>query len=141
MSTHIIRHTRALASGRGVAVLSAIVLGLGATVAAVPAHAAVYGSCTLSTCADGRTAVSTWESLGDPTSRGWYDLPDGECDFAGGEYYNDDGQLPSGDTYYEYDVYPRACGASRDAYRVVHDIDTGVWYFSPDHYSDFYQLS
>ena len=126
---------------RGIAVLAAVVTGIGVTLAAAPAQADVYNSCTLSTCADGLTAVSTWNSLGDPTTRGWYDLSDGECDYAGGEYYNDDDQLPTDDTYYEYDVYPRACGAHRDAYRVIHDITADVWYFSPDHYSDFYLLS
>ncbi|MFE0387180.1 ribonuclease domain-containing protein [Streptomyces bungoensis] len=50
------------------------------------------------------------------------------------------GQLPSGDTFYEYDVYPRTCGAHRDAYRIVVDSNTGVVWYSPDHYSDFYQL-
>lgn len=124
-----------------IAVLVAVAAGIGVSLSAAPAQADVYSSCDLSTCADGLTAVSTWESLGDPTTRGWYDLDDGECDYAGGEYYNDDGQLPSGDTYYEYDVYPRACGASRDAYRIVHDVTADVWYFSPDHYSDFYELS
>jgi len=137
--THIMKYV-ALPK-RVTAVLAAVLVGLGVSLSAAPAHADVYPSCDLSTCADGVTAESTWESLGDPTSRGWYDLSDGECDYAGGEYYNDDGQLPSGDTYYEYDVYPRACGAHRDAYRVVHDITADVWYFTPDHYSNFYQLS
>ena len=127
---------------RTAALVIALTAALGTSVVgATAAHADVYNSCTLSTCADGATAVSTWESLGDPTSRGWYNLPDGECSYAGGEYYNDDGQLPNGDTYYEYDVYPRSCGAHRDAYRIIHDIDADVWYFSPDHYSDFYLLS
>ena len=140
MSTHITK--RIALPQRTVAVLAAVVTaGLGVTLSAGPARADVYGSCTLSSCADAETAVQTWTSLGDPTSRGWYNLSDGECDFAGGEYYNDDGQLPNGDTYYEYDVYERACGAHRDAYRIVHDIDTDTWYYSPDHYSDFYQMS
>jgi ribonuclease T1 len=139
--THIMKSKRVTLPKRTVAVLIAVTAGLGSSLAsATAAHADVYGSCNLSTCADGETAVSTWESLGDPTTRGWYNLPDGECDYAGGTYYNDDGQLPSGDKYYEYDVYPRSCGASRDAYRVVHDVTADVWYFSPDHYSDFYQL-
>lgn len=127
---------------RTAAVLAvALTAGLGVTLSAGPASAEVYGSCTVSGCADAATAVQTWTSLGDPTSRGWYDMPDGSCSYAGGEYYNDDGQLPNGDTYYEYDVYERACGAHRDAYRIVHDIDTDTWYYSPDHYSDFYQMS
>ena len=138
MSTHMMK--RFTLSKRGIAVLAAAGIGLGVTLAAAPAQADVYSTCTLSTCADGLTAESTWNSLGDPTVRGWYDLSDGECDYAGGEYYNDDDQLPTGDTYYEYDVYPRDCGASRDAYRIVHDVTADVWYFTPDHYSDFYLL-
>lgn len=105
-----------------------------------PAHAAVYSSCTMSQCADAASANSTWSSMGYPTSRGWYNWPDGQCSFAGGEYYNYDGQLPYGDTFYEYDVYPRSCGAHRDAYRIVVDFNTGVVWFSPNHYTDFYQL-
>ncbi|HWG22980.1 ribonuclease domain-containing protein [Actinospica sp.] len=140
MSTHIMK--RLALPKRTVAVLAAVVTaGLGVTLSAGPAQAEVYSSCTVSGCADAASAVQTWDSLGDPTSRGWVNLSDGECSYAGGEYYNDDGQLPNGDTYYEYDVYERACGAHRDAYRIVHDTDTGVWYYSPDHYSDFYQMS
>ena len=112
-----------------------------ALVAVPAAHADVYNSCTISGCSAARSANSTWDSLGYPSKRGWVDWPNGECNYAGGTYYNDDGQLPNGDTYYEYDVYPRACGAHRDAYRIIHDIDADVWYFSPDHYSDFYLLS
>ena len=37
-------------------------------------------------------------------------------------------------------MYPRACGASRDAYRIVVDLDTGAVWFSPNHYTDFYRL-
>jgi len=48
--------------------------------------------------------------------------------------------LPSGATYYEYDVYPRACNASRDAYRIVVNKSTGATWFSPDHYANFYRL-
>jgi len=139
VSTHIMNHIKL--PKRGIAALIAVVAGVGATLVAAPAQADVYSSCTLSTCTDALTAVSTWNSLGDPTTRGWYTMPDGNCSYAGGEYYNDDDQLPSGDTYYEYDVYERACGAHRDAYRIVDDVTAGVWYFSPDHYSDFYLLS
>jgi guanyl-specific ribonuclease Sa len=127
---------------RTVAVLAVVLTaGVGVTLTAGPAQAEVYSSCTISGCTDATTAEQLWTSLGDPTTRGWVNLSDGECSYAGGEYYNDDGQLPNGDTYYEYDVYERACGAHRDAYRVVHDIDTDTWYYSPDHYSDFYQMS
>ena len=127
---------------RTAAVLAvALTAGLGVTLSAGPASADVFGSCNISGCSDAASAVQTWQSLGLPTSRGWYNLSDGECDFAGGTYYNNDGQLPNGDTFYEYDVYERACGAHRDAYRIIHDVDTDTWYYSPDHYSDFYQLS
>jgi hypothetical protein len=111
------------------------------TVIASPAaNAAVYDSCTVAGCSDAESANSTWASMSYPSSRGWYDWPDGECNYAGGEYYNYDGQLPSGDSFLEYDVYPRACGDHRDAYRIVVDTNTGAVWYSPDHYSDFYQL-
>ncbi|MFC5905816.1 ribonuclease domain-containing protein [Streptacidiphilus monticola] len=114
---------------------------LGASAVEGPAaSAATYNSCDISGCSDAASANSTWSSLGYPTSRGWYDWPDGECSYAGGTYYNDNGELPSGDTFYEYDVYPRACGAHRDAYRIVVDFNTGEVWYSPDHYSDFYEL-
>lgn len=109
-------------------------------VAGPVAQASVYGSCSISGCSAAASANSTWSSLGYPTSRGWYDWPDGSCDYAGGEYYNREGELPAGDTFYEYDVYPRSCGASRDAYRIVVDFDSGVVWYSPNHYTDFYQL-
>lgn len=104
------------------------------------ANAAVYSTCSISGCSDAASANSTWSDLGYPTNRGWVDWPDGQCSYAGGEFYNNDGQLPSGDTFYEYDVYPRACGAHRDAYRIVVDSNTGAVWYSPNHYTDFYQL-
>jgi hypothetical protein len=110
------------------------------TVASPTANAAVYGSCRISGCSAAASADSTWYSLGYPTSRGWYDWPNGQCNYAGGEYQNYDGQLPSGDTFYEYDVYPRGCGNHRDAYRIVVDFNSGAVWYSPDHYSDFYEL-
>jgi hypothetical protein len=111
------------------------------TVIASPAaNATVYGSCNVSGCSAAVSANSTWSSLSYPTKRGWYDWPDGECNYAGGTYYNDDGQLPSGDSFLEFDVYPRACGDHRDAVRIVVDRNTGTVWYSPDHYSDFYQL-
>ena len=114
---------------------------LGVSVVATPAaDAAVYSSCTQSRCSAARSANSTWAAMGYPGTRGWYDWPNGQCNFAGGEYYNNDGQLPGGDYFQEYDVYPRACGASRDAYRIVVDLDTGAVWFSPNHYTDFYRL-
>lgn len=121
--------------------LTALVSLLGlAFVVPAAANATVYDSCTVSGCSDASSANSTWQSMGYPSARGWYDWPDGECNYAGGTYYNDDGQLPSGDSFQEYDVYPRACGAHRDAYRIVVDMNTGTVWYSPDHYSDFYQL-
>jgi ribonuclease len=119
-----------------VAVVS--IFGLAAVIR--PARASVYGSCSISRCSDARSANSTWASKGYPASRGWYSWPGGLCDYAGGRYYNYEGELPSGDIYYEYDVYPRSCGASRDAYRIVVDSYTGRVWFSPNHYTDFYQL-
>ncbi|MEV0809233.1 ribonuclease domain-containing protein [Micromonospora sp. NPDC050200] len=104
------------------------------------ASAAVYSSCTMTRCADARTARSGWSAKGFPTSRGWYTWSGGLYNFAGGRFYNYEGQLPTNATYYEYDVYPRAYGASRDAYRIVVNKSTGVTWFSPDHYANFYQL-
>lgn len=117
----------------------ASVLGLTA-VAAPAAGAGVYGSCTMSRCSAARSADSTWKSMGYPVERTWYDWPDGRCNFAGGVFRNSEGQLPSGHSYQEFDVYPRTCYASRDAYRIVLDNTTGYVYFSPDHYSNFYRL-
>jgi hypothetical protein len=114
------------------------VFGLAAV--SCPAQATVYGSCTISRCSDARSANTTWKSKGYPTTRGWVSWTGGKCSYAGGQYYNYEGELPSGDTYYEYDVYPRTCGAARDAYRIVWDSDTGRVWFSPNHYTDFYQL-
>ncbi|GAA0741207.1 ribonuclease domain-containing protein [Dactylosporangium roseum] len=104
------------------------------------AHASVYSSCDISGCADARAARSGWSSLGFPTSRDWYVWPAGEYNFAGGRFYNREGQLPSGATYYEYDVIPREEGAPRDAERIVVNRDTGVTWYSPNHYTDFYRL-
>ncbi|MGC9667882.1 ribonuclease domain-containing protein [Planosporangium sp. 12N6] len=105
-----------------------------------PAYATAYSSCTVSGCSAARTARSGWSSRGWPTSRGWYSWSGGQCNFAGGQYKNLEGQLPSGATYYEYDVYPRACGAARDAHRIIVNLSTGATWYSPNHYSDFYRL-
>ncbi|SBT44033.1 ribonuclease [Micromonospora narathiwatensis] len=107
---------------------------------AEPAHAAVYSSCTMSRCADARTARSGWSGKGFPTTRGWYSWSGGQYNYAGGQFYNREGQLPANATYYEYDVYPRAYGAARDAYRIVVNKSTGATWFSPDHYVNFYLL-
>lgn len=105
-----------------------------------PASASVYSSCTISRCSDARSADATWAGKGYPTSSGWYSWPDGKYNYTGGQFLNREGQLPSGATYYEYDVYSRAKGASRDAYRIVVNRSTGVTWFSPNHYTDFYKL-
>ena len=117
----------------------ASVLGTVAVVAPA-ADAMVFSSCTISRCSDARSANSIWRSKGYPGTRGWYSWPNGRCNFAGGQYFNREGQLPSGDRFQEYDVYPRSCGASRDAFRIVVDMNTGVVWFSPNHYTDFHRL-
>lgn len=134
-------HTRLSLPRRLAVTLAVLASVFGMTLVATPAaQATVYGSCTMTRCADARSANSTWQSKGYPGTRGWYSWPNGQCNFAGGTFYNREGQLPSGRSYREFDVYPRACGASRDAYRIVLDRTTGVVYFSPNHYSDFYRL-
>ncbi|MEU7772475.1 ribonuclease domain-containing protein [Micromonospora taraxaci] len=87
--------------------------------------------------ASGRTCR---RAKGFPTSRGWYSWSGGKSNFAGGQFYNYEGQLPTNATYNEYDVYPRTQGAARDAYRIVVNRSTGVTWFSPNHYTDFYRL-
>lgn len=104
------------------------------------AHASVFGSCTIDRCADARSADAIWAGKGYPTASGWYPWPDGRFTFTGGQFFNREGELPSGATYYEYDVYSRPEGAARDAYRIVVNRNTGVTWFSPNHYTDFYQL-
>jgi ribonuclease T1 len=131
---------------RTLAVLTALVVAalLGPSVVA-PAYtstasAAVYSSCTMSRCADARNARAGWSGKGFPTSRGWYSWSGGLSNFAGGQFQNREGQLPAGATYHEYDVYPRTQGAARDAYRIVVNRSTGVTWFSPNHYTDFYRI-
>ncbi|MCK2215746.1 hypothetical protein MF672_018390 [Actinomadura sp. ATCC 31491] len=98
------------------------------------------GSCALARCADARSAASIWSAKGYPTSRGWYSWPDGRDNYTGGRFRNREGRLPGGAAYYEYDVYPRARGAARDAYRIVVDRGSGAAWFSPDHYTGFHRL-
>lgn len=139
----VTRVRRALAASALVTAVAAAALVAPATVStrlAEPAEAAVYSSCTLSRCTDARTARSGWSAKSFPTSRGWYSWSGGQCNFAGGQFYNREGQLPTNATYYEYDVYPRACNAARDAYRIVVNRSTGATWFSPDHYANFYRL-
>ncbi|WP_219825497.1 ribonuclease domain-containing protein [Nonomuraea typhae] len=118
----------------------ALLVSLVALAGVTPARADVYDSCTISRCADARAARSIWASKGYPTPRAWYSWPDGRSNFAGGRFYNREGQLPGGATYYEYDVYSRTRGAPRDAYRIVVNRGTGVAWFSPNHYTDFHRL-
>jgi ribonuclease T1 len=104
------------------------------------AEASVYSTCTLSRCSAARTARTGWTSLGWPTSAGWYSWPYGQYNYTGGTFQNREGQLPSGAGYNEYDVYSRAKGAARDAYRIVVNRSTKETWFTPDHYENFYQL-
>ncbi|ETK31402.1 ribonuclease domain-containing protein [Microbispora sp. ATCC PTA-5024] len=122
------------------AVLIAAITSMTVLVGVAPAGASVYSSCTISRCSDARYANSVWASKGYPTSSGWYSWPDGRYNYTGGRFYNREGELPSGATYYEYDVYSRAKGAARDAYRIVVNRSTGAVWFSPNHYTDFYRL-
>lgn len=127
-----------------VRLLVAVTAAFGFVVSTIPAapeaEAAVYSSCTHSGCAEARSSNSIWASKGYPGTRGWYSWPNGQCNFAGGTFYNREGQLPSGYSYREFDVTPRACGAARQSWRLVRNMNTGVVYFSPDHYSNFYRL-
>ncbi|TDV57252.1 ribonuclease domain-containing protein [Actinophytocola oryzae] len=121
--------------------LMAMASMVGVSVVATPAaDATVYSSCNISRCSNARSANTTWQSKGYPGSRGWYDWPNGQCNFAGGTYRNLEGELPSGHSFREFDVFPRSCGAARDAYRIIVDLNTGVVWFSPNHYVDFYRL-
>jgi ribonuclease T1 len=104
------------------------------------ADAAVYSTCTLTRCSAARTARTGWSSLGWPTSAGWYAWPYGQYNYTGGTFQNREGQLPANATYSEYDVYSRAQGASRDAYRIVVNRSTRETWFTPDHYVNFYKL-
>jgi len=104
------------------------------------AEATVYSTCTLSRCSAARTARTGWSSLGWPTSAGWYSWPYGQYNYTGGTFQNRERQLPTNATYSEYDVYPRARGAARDAYRIVVNRSTRETWFTPDHYVNFYKL-
>lgn len=112
----------------------------GGITAAPAAEANVYGSCTHSGCTEAYSSRSIWSSMGYPSTRGWVSWPNGQCNFAGGVHRNAEGQLPAGHSYLEFDVTPRACGAARQSYRLVLDRTTGVVYFSPNHYADFYRM-
>ncbi|NUW30926.1 ribonuclease N [Nonomuraea sp. SMC257] len=105
-----------------------------------PAAASVHDSCTVSRCADARSANSIWAAKGYPTRAGWYPWPGGAYNYTGGRFRNREGRLPRGATYDEYDVYSRPRGAARDAYRIVVDRGTRATWFTPNHYTDFYRL-
>lgn len=121
-------------------VLALLLTALVVPTTPAPASAAVYSSCTISRCADARAARSGWSAKGFPTTKGWYTWSGGLYNYTGGQFFNREGQLPAGATYNEYDVYPRNKGAARDAYRIVVNRSTGVTWFSPNHYTDFYKL-
>ena len=133
--------TRPMPRVRKLLLSLALILGLAGTGVAVPAaaQAAVYQTCTISRCSAARTAFTGWQTLGWPLSSGWYSWPYGNYNYTGGTFQNREGYLPSA-TYNEYDVYSRARGASRDAYRIVVNRSTKVAYFTPDHYVTFYKL-
>ncbi|GII28427.1 ribonuclease domain-containing protein [Planotetraspora mira] len=136
---HTLQRPRASWPARLIVMLAALTSLIG-LVGITPANASVYNSCTISRCADARSADAIWESKGYPTTAGWYTWSGGKYNYTGGRFQNREGQLPSGGTYYEYDVYSRARGAARDAYRIVVNRSTGVTWFSPNHYTDFYRL-
>jgi guanyl-specific ribonuclease Sa len=130
-------HTRLSWPARlGVTIVAAASL----TGCAAKADASVFSSCTIARCSDARSANSIWASKGYPTASGWYPWPDGKSNFTGGQFFNREGELPSGATYNEYDVYSRTEGAPRDAYRIVVNRGSGAVWFSPNHYTDFYRL-
>lgn len=121
--------------------IAALAVTAAGGVAAAPAQAAANPTCNVTGCDEAAGSNQTWASLGYPSTRGWYDWPPtGTCNYAGGTYNNYEGELPAGDSYLEFDVTPRECGAARQAYRIVLDKTTGTVYFSPDHYSTFYVL-
>ncbi|GLY65330.1 ribonuclease domain-containing protein [Amycolatopsis taiwanensis] len=118
----------------------ALLFALCTTVLTTPASAAVYNTCSVSGCSTAKTAYNGWQQLGFPRTSGWYAWPYGSYNYTGGRFYNREGQLPAGDTFYEYDVNPRPKGAARDAERIVRDVNTGVVWYSPDHYANFYRI-
>jgi hypothetical protein len=135
------KHRTVSVLARMLVVLTAMVGFVAAGVTAAPAaEARVYDSCTHSGCAEAYSSNSIWRSKGYPSTRGWVSWPNGLCNFAGGVHRNSEGQLPAGHSYLEFDVTPRACGAARQSYRLVLDRTTGVVYFSPNHYGDFYRM-
>src|ERR1700759_3108347 len=127
---------------------AAVALGLTALIAPAvvapihtdAAHASVINSCTISRCSAAPPAPSGWKQRGWPTKSGWYSWPFGQYNYTGATFENREGELPSGASYNEYDVYPRSKGAARDAYRIVVNRSTKQTWFPPDHYVTFYKL-
>jgi hypothetical protein len=135
------KHSAVSTMLRMLVVLTAMVgFVAGGVTVAQPADASVFNSCTHSGCAEAYSSNSIWSSKGYPSTRGWVSWPNGQCNYAGGVHRNSEGQLPAGHSYLEFDVTPRACGAARQSYRLVLDRTTGVVYFSPNHYGDFYRM-
>ncbi|TVT19053.1 ribonuclease N [Amycolatopsis acidiphila] len=118
----------------------ALLFALCTTVLVTPASAAVYDSCSVSGCSAAKTAYNGWNELGFPRSAGWYAWPYGQYNYSGGVFQNREGELPACDSFNEYDVNPRAKGAARDAARIVRDVTTGVVWYTPDHYVNFYRI-
>lgn len=118
----------------------ALFVALVATVLVTPANASVFGSCSISGCSAAETAYNGWAQLGFPRSAGWHSWPFGQYNYSGGVFDNREGELPAGDSFNEYDVNPRPKGAARDAERIVRDVDSGVVWYTPDHYVNFYRI-
>ncbi len=151
MTAPVLRRTGASRFVRNLslaALLAALFAGFVAPTAAAASVAApsaptitsVHDYCDLSGCDDALDAYYGWDDLGWPTNRTWYYWGDGLYNFSGGVYKNLEGELPAGDHFQEYDVYPRDEGAPRDAHRIILDVDTGDCWYSPDHYSNFYEI-
>ena len=138
--TRLGRYLAGLALALGIAGTGLVAPAVVAPTHTTAAHASVVSSCTISRCSAARTARTGWASLGWPTSSGWYAWPYGQYNYTGGTFQNREGELPANANYNEYDVYSRAKGASRDAYRIVVNRSTKETWFTPDHYVTFYKL-
>ena len=55
------------------------------------------------------------------------------------QFKNNEGILPSGIQYFEYDVNPYTPGVRRDALRLIHGSD-GSWWYTNNHYNSFIEL-
>src|ERR1044072_1300419 len=72
-------------------VVLAAIIPLVGLVGITPANATVYNSCTISRCADARSANSIWAAKNYPTSSGWYAWTDGRDNYTGGGVLNQGG--------------------------------------------------